>query len=72
MPPPPVEGILIKCLNGFIVSELNSELEQVRRPDPWTVLQRKHINYLLSKRLLQTLCFERREIELIDDTVLIR
>jgi hypothetical protein len=30
----PVRGILPKCVKGFIVSEVNSELEQVRGPNP--------------------------------------
>jgi hypothetical protein len=30
----PVQGVLPKCLKGFIVSEVNSESEQAKRPDP--------------------------------------
>jgi hypothetical protein len=29
-----VQEVLSKCLKGFIVSEVNSESEQTRRPNP--------------------------------------
>jgi hypothetical protein len=32
-----VQGVLPKCLNGFITSEVNCELEQARGPKPWNV-----------------------------------
>jgi hypothetical protein len=32
-----VQGVLPKQLNGFIVSEVNSESEQAKRHNPWSV-----------------------------------
>jgi hypothetical protein len=31
----PVQGILAKCIKGFIVSEFSSESEQAKGPNPW-------------------------------------
>jgi hypothetical protein len=33
----PVQGVLPKCLKGFIVSAVKSELEEVRGPNPWNI-----------------------------------
>jgi hypothetical protein len=30
----PVQGVLSKCRNGFIVTEVNSEFEHIRRSNP--------------------------------------
>jgi hypothetical protein len=31
------QGIVPKCINGLTASEVNSELEQAKGPNPWSV-----------------------------------
>jgi len=35
----PVQKVLPKCVNGFVVAEVKSESEQTRLPNPWNVQQ---------------------------------
>lgn len=39
----PVQGVLSKCLKGFIVSEVNCDLEQARGPSLQHVQQPRHV-----------------------------
>jgi hypothetical protein len=39
----PLEGVLPKCLNGFRISEVDSELEGRRRPNPCSAPQQPKI-----------------------------
>jgi hypothetical protein len=39
-----VKGLLPKCLNRFIVSEVNSESEQARGPNPKSEQQHEHLS----------------------------
>jgi hypothetical protein len=32
-----VQGALLKCLKGFIVSEVKSDSERARGPNPWNI-----------------------------------
>jgi hypothetical protein len=36
----PVQGVLQKCLNWFIISEINSKWEHARKPNPWNEQQK--------------------------------
>jgi hypothetical protein len=39
----PVQVLLLNCLQGFVVSEINSESEHTGGPNPWNVQQQQSI-----------------------------
>jgi len=45
---PSIQGALRKSLNWFIVSEVNSESEQARRPNLWSEQQQQQQQQLSS------------------------